>query len=121
MSGSGNTSFPYNPVFNNISNSNDDSGIGYGAGSQCENLIINTQLISPKPNVISQLRVGDDLSLAISSHTQDSITINAFKDGKSAGAIIVPQLLPCMSKGYEYIAEVLSINHGQVKLCIKRI
>ena len=116
MSGSGNSDFSNNPIFNN--------GIGGFEGgnstSSCELLQKSTQLISPQPKTIESLLIGDRLTLQINK--QEGFTsIEAYKNDDRAGGIVFPQLLTCMENGHKYIAIVESIIEGQVQVSIKHI
>ncbi|AMQ92946.1 hypothetical protein [Aggregatibacter actinomycetemcomitans] len=116
MSGSGNSDFSNNPIFNN--------GIGGFEGgnsaSSCELLQKSTQLISPQPKTIESLLIGDRLTLQINK--QEGFTsIEAYKNDDRAGGIVLPQLLTCMENGHKYIAIVESIIEGQVQVSIKHI
>ncbi|MAS21222.1 hypothetical protein [Leeuwenhoekiella palythoae] len=88
----------------------------------CEGLIINTNLASPQPEVVSSLNQGDFLEITIAS---DQGPIQAFDaEGNLAGNIISREqvkLLNCIISGTEYTAEVISISGGQCKIQIRPI
>lgn len=116
MSGSGNSDFSNNPIFNNGMGGFE----GGNSASPCELLQKSTQLISPQPKVIKNLLIGDHLTLQINK--QEGFTsIEAYKNDEIAGGIVLPQLLTCMEKGHNYIAIVENIIAGQVKVSIKHI
>ncbi|MBX9705862.1 MAG: hypothetical protein K5Q00_06360 [Gammaproteobacteria bacterium] len=100
-------------------------GSGYSGGGQeyqinCENLVIDTQLSSPKEDVILKINVGDILEVGLQKSNQTSIVVVLFQN-EIAGGVASPQLSQlrsCLEAGTTYIAKVQSINGGQVKVTI---
>jgi ribosomal protein S1 len=102
-------------------------GGGYsGAFEQfntCDTLIIDTQLSSPKEEVIDMINVGDLLEVAIQTVNSQAVVVVLY-NGMVAGGIAAPQvqkLRECMSQGTRYNATVVSKNDGQVRIRIKPI
>ena len=103
------------------------SGSSGGGGSinrpsdneDCANLVINTNLASPKADVIAKLKVGDQLSVEAAS---EQGPIQALRGRSVAGNIVSREqvrLLNCLNQGTAYIAEVLSITGGQCKVQVR--
>ena len=84
----------------------------------CEDLVITTQLGSPKPAVISQLSPGDLLKVAL-EQSSGTMLVVAKLNGQIAGGLTSPELArlrACLLGGTEYVAAVLSITGGQVRV-----
>jgi hypothetical protein len=105
------------------------SGGGYSGGAvdfvdACEDLVITTQLSSPKDAVVQQLQVGDILNIALHPDGHGNDIVVALYEGQIAGGVTNAQILrlkSCMQDGTIYVGEVLSILGGQVKVRIKAI
>ncbi|MFZ6654733.1 hypothetical protein [Undibacterium sp. TJN19] len=102
------------------------SGSGGGGGGapdyviECDKVFINTQLSSPKPDVIAHISEGDELSIALQS-MNGRIVLVAIYDGEIAGGFATPdtaKLRDCIEKGYGFSATVNSINSGQIRVRI---
>lgn len=97
------------------------NGGGGATGNQalsCEDIIIETQLSSPKDNVVAKLKVGDILFINLQLMGLTTVVTATF-DGEIAGGLASPdinQLRECISQGYKYIASIISIRGGQVKV-----
>jgi hypothetical protein len=86
----------------------------------CENLVFETQLASPKEEVVAQLKRGDILDVHLDQLSGMSV-VQALWNGHVAGGIASPQvqrLLACLREGSTYAAEVISVLGGQVKVRI---
>ncbi len=84
----------------------------------CEKLTFITQLSSPQPSIVSALSVGDVLDIMQQIRGGQSVTVAVFKK-TVAGGIASPQvqrMRVCISNGTIYVAEVLSITGGQVRV-----
>jgi len=85
----------------------------------CEDLVIITNLASPKANVINSLTIGDVLRIQTRS---DQGPIEAFdRNGRIAGSIISKEqlrLLDCINKGTEFEADVLLVENAQCQIQI---
>lgn len=91
--------------------------------SSCTSLQFDTQLASPKAQVVSQLNTNDILDIAFAQQGSQQIVV-ALSAGQEAGGIVDPhlhQLRNCMSQGEQYQARVLSVSGGQVRLRIYHI
>ncbi len=89
----------------------------------CEKLTINTQLSSPNPNVVPQLSVGCMLDIVQRYQNGLSLT-EAIYQGNIVGGIASPQIQrmrECMNQGTIYVAQVTSINGGQVMVRVHAI
>lgn len=85
----------------------------------CADLIIRTQLASPDPAVLADLRVGDILTVRLLSATGPLQAVT--HDGNIAGAILTSDpglLINCINNGHEYMAKILSINGGDCQVSI---
>jgi hypothetical protein len=101
------------------------SGAGFGGGVtdddiSCEALVIATHLISPKENVIAQIAVNTLLEVGV--ETKDNkIHVVVSHKGHVAGNIVstqVQRLRECIQGGTKYVAKVVSINEGDVRVRI---
>ncbi|MDD5299423.1 MAG: hypothetical protein PHD65_02905 [Gallionella sp.] len=100
-------------------------GSGYSGGFEpidtCDSLFIETQLSSPKEDVIRTLSVGDILSVDVRQFGTTLVVV-VLHQGEVAGGIAAPQvqkLRECISQGTIYDATVTSLNGGQVRVRIK--
>lgn len=107
-----------------MSGSGGTGGGGWGGGSSqtpCEVLAFETQLSSPKANVIQRIKIGDVLNIELENLDVTS-TIVVSWHGEVAGGLTTPDVLrlrECISSGYKYVAIVLLINQGQIKVRVK--
>lgn len=108
-----------------MSGSNGGSGGGGGsweAPSTCENLVIDTQLSSPKPAVIAGIKVGDVLDVTLQQGAGTTVVV--MHGGQIAGGLASPQvqrLRECLEGGTVYGAEVTAINGAQVKIRVSAV
>lgn len=89
--------------------------------TSCEELEFDTQLTSPKLDVVEQLKKGIVLKIGIQVVGGKSRVVATHK-GAEAGGIgssDLRQLRECIEGGTRYTATVLSINSGQVKVHVK--
>lgn len=100
-------------------------GSGYSGGFEpvdtCDSLFIETQLSSPKDEVIDDIKEGDILDVTVQQMGATSVVVVLHK-GQLAGGIAAPQiqkLRECIAQGTEYDATVTSKNDGQVRVRIK--
>lgn len=100
-------------------------GSGYGGGFEpvdtCDSLFIETQLSSPKDDVIDAINIGDVLDVTIQQAGATTIVV-VLHQGQLAGGIAAPQvqrLRECISQGTMYDATVISKSGGQVRVRIK--
>lgn len=101
---------------------------GYGGGFEspadnCAVLVIDTQLSSPKDDVVSQLEEG--LVLDVVLHDQaGKVVVVALYQGQIAGGLASPQvqrLRECIERGTQYGATILAIRDGQVRVRVKAV
>jgi len=102
-------------------------GGGYSGGFEqfdsCDTLVIDTQLSSPKDDVVDTINVGDLLEVAIQTVSHQSVVVVLHR-GEVAGGIAAPQvqkLRECMVQGTIYNAVVVGKNDGQLRIRIKPI
>lgn len=97
------------------------SGSGSGSEVACEDIVITTQLASPKAAVVLELKEGDFLEIVVESNTAGQPLLVAKYQGKTAGGITHPgmfRLLECIKNGTVYVGEVLTAKLGLVKVKI---
>lgn len=100
-------------------------GSGGGGGSfggpdtiTCDRLVINTQLSSPKPDVVAQLDKGVELDISLESLPGTTVVVAKF-NGAVAGGLASPEtarLRQCIAQGTDYSATVIDITGGQVRV-----
>ncbi len=95
------------------------TGGGGGGGTvACELLVQETQLSSPKANVIQGLKVGEVLQVEVKKEG-DLRLVQVMRKGQLAGGLTSPevgQLRECLFKGFEYDATVIAVSDGQVRV-----
>ncbi len=90
--------------------------------TSCTTLRFDTQLASPKSEVVAQLGVDDVLDITFSDPSNQ--VVSALWKGAVAGGIVDPhlsQLRTCMSQGEQYQAFVLRVSGGQVRIRVSHI
>lgn len=98
-------------------------GGGYGGGfrddsSSCENLVIDTQVSSPKADVIASLEPGDILEVSVVQQAGTAVVV-VLHHGHIAGGLASPliqRLRECIAQGTNYSAVVQSVKEGQVRV-----
>lgn len=91
--------------------------------TSCATLQFDTQLASPKAQVVAQLSVNDILDIVFAQPSNQQI-VSAVWNGSVAGGIVDPhlnQLRNCMNQGEQYQARVLHLGGGQVRLRVYHI
>jgi len=104
------------------------SGGGGGGGSEtpvtsCEELVIDTQLSSPKDDVVEKIKVGDVLDVGAQRKSGTTVVVVLYK-GKVAGGLASPllaQLRECLNNGTKYQAKVISKSGGQVRVRVEAV
>lgn len=99
------------------------SGSGGGSGfwesqDSCDTLVIDTQLSSPKPDIIADIAVGDLLDISTQTIGTTTVVV-ALRNGEVAGGLASPKirrLLECLAGGTRYIARVTEKNDGQIRV-----
>lgn len=103
------------------------SGSGGGGGGvvdtivDCHELVLETQLTSPKEDVVERISEGDILTLELHLVSDRAVVVATY-DGQVAGGVasgMLPQLRECIESGVRYHARVLLIRGGQVKVRIE--
>lgn len=102
------------------------SGSGGGSwttptGDSCERLTSETALTSPDRAVISQLSVGTMLNVEVDNSGARPVVRAAYQ-GQVAGSItssIIQRLVECIGDGYQYVAEVLSVQGGTCRVRVR--
>jgi hypothetical protein len=103
------------------------SGSGGGGGGRsppktsCADLVIYTQLSSPKADVIDKVKVGDVLDVENRKEGATVYPAVLYKN-KVAGGVASPDaktLRECLEKGQKYKAKVTSKSGGQVGVLIE--
>lgn len=103
-------------------------GGGGGGGSRindetpCERLRFETQLTSPQP-AVATLRPNDVLVVSV-TRRQNVLVVEVLKDGVLVGGLAGPdvtRLRTCIGKGHTYVAVVLAVNGGQVRVRIEHV
>jgi hypothetical protein len=103
------------------SSSNVPSGVFGGADSSCATLAFDTQLSSPKADVIAGISVNDELAVAVHPGQGTDIVVVLHK-GQVAGGLaspLVQRLRECISGGTSFVAVVLAKSEGQVRVRVK--
>lgn len=101
-----------------MSGSNSSFSGDFEPVNSCEALSFETQLSSPKEEVVDTLSIGSQLEVTITQSGSTTI-VAAMWNGAIAGGIAAPQvqrLRECILGGTRYFATVLSINGGQVRV-----
>jgi hypothetical protein len=102
------------------------SGGGGGGGQtprpevSCQDLVVDTQLNSPKEDLVAMLKLGDFLDVSAESRAGTDVILVKHK-GKVVGSVTSPlsgRLRKCIEKGFEYSAEVKKLLGGQVHVRI---
>lgn len=103
-------------------------GGGGGGGSRindetpCERLRFETQLTSPQL-AVTTLRPHDVLVVSV-THRQNVLVVEVLKNGVLVGGLAGPdvtRLRTCIGKGHTYLAVVLAVNGGQVRVRIEHV
>ena len=106
------------------------SGSGGGGGGgfsprfdSCESLVIDTQLSSPKPEVVDRIKINDQL-LITAQLSGGTTVIVAMYYGEIAGGLASPdtgRLRTCLENGTQYVAKVTAKNDGQVRVRVSAV
>lgn len=89
----------------------------------CDSLVIETQLSSPKEDVIELIPEAALLNLIVSQKDGTSV-VEVIYEGRVAGGIASPQvqqLRQCIESGTHYIAAVTSKRDGQIRVRITAV
>lgn len=102
------------------------SGGGNGGGFDptpvdCGELSFETQLSSPKPDVVARLSESDVLEVELRTEGTSTVVV-ALHQGEIAGGLASPlisNLRECISEGFDYVAHVTEQNAGQVRVRVE--
>jgi len=98
-------------------------GIGGGPdGYDCAKLRFEAQLTSPQPAAVAALAEGNVLDITIAT-MKGQVVVQVLKKDQVVGGLAGPdasRLRNCMEEGKRYIATVLVINGGQVRVLVER-
>jgi hypothetical protein len=84
----------------------------------CERLNFKTVLSSPDPGVIAGLAPKERLDIVLDT-SGGRKKVLALRAGQIAGSItsdMLPQLIQCLEKGFNFIAEVISASGARVEV-----
>jgi hypothetical protein len=104
------------------------SGSGSGGGTpppvelDCEKLTFDAEIASPQPRVIGTLKVGSKLGIEIDVAGGRNRIVLKTRDGSVAGALIsgrIPELLRCLQQGESFVAEVMKIDGGDIRVRVR--
>jgi len=101
--------------------SSSSSSAGPGYSSPCDALRFDSQLSSPQAPVVTTLKPGDVLDIAVVS-MRGQVVVQVLSHGQPAGGLTGPeasQLRNCIDQGHDFKATVLSVNGGQVKVHVE--
>ena len=95
-----------------------------GHADHCD-LQFETTLYGPIPSVVTELRVGDLLTVQLikGDHSQSVAALTQSKHevaGTFAGPVQLGTLVSCLSQ-YNYVAEVKAISGSQVTVFVRRV
>lgn len=88
----------------------------------CSKINFDTAINSPKPQIISRLKKGDILQVDLREDRAKTFIAVLHKD-EIAGSITerIDRLASCIREGYTFVAEVLSIDGGKIKINIRSL
>jgi hypothetical protein len=100
-----------------------DYTAGAPTETACDTLYLQTQLASPKPEVVSKIEVGDMLGIGL-DEIDGNVVACAFWDRHIAGGIASPKvirLIACIQSGTNYSAIVTAKMGAQISIKISPI
>lgn len=92
-------------------------GGGWGNASpslNCGNVSFSVVLSSPQANAITALQKGTVLQVSI--HEGVVVCVNGGQVVGSINWAMIGELIRCMEEGFQYIATVVSVDDGRVKV-----
>ena len=105
--------------------SSSGGGGGFGspdAGTNCQQLRFSATLQSPQPDAVATITVGEELDVVLVGGVGITPVIEVQRsDGTTVGALIdhVTELLRCLQDGFQFVAEVLEISGGAVRVRVQ--
>ncbi len=84
----------------------------------CLNLSFETGLMSPKPESLAKVNIGDVLRLALQQQQGKPLVValNGNDVVGTIGSAYLNQLVECMGEDHQYVADVLSIEGGACRV-----
>lgn len=106
MSGGGGSGGSYSPP---------DTGV------RCASLKFDAPLQSVDPDAVQRLIERDELTVRLGTADGASVVEVVTAGGDYVGALIdrIADLLRCIQDGYEYVANVVSIDRGDVRVRVQ--
>lgn len=98
------------------------AGGGGGGMTPCDMLAFETQLSSPKSDVIAGLKPGELLQISL-IQAGGVQTVQVLRHGKVAGGLTAPdvkRLRECILEDHVFEATVMAVTGGQVKVRVKK-
>lgn len=85
---------------------------GNGGGDECD-FELETTLRAPEPDGVAAIAKGQKLDVVLD---EDKPAIEVMKGTQRVGSIVerVPRFVNCIRQGAKYVAEVVSIDEGNV-------
>jgi hypothetical protein len=98
-----------------------DFGSSGGGAADCGDLRFAATLQSVQPDAVAELSVDEILHVALRTDGHPPVIEVRTTGGVVVGALIqrVPDLLRCIQAGYEYVAQVLQIDGGNVRVEVR--
>jgi hypothetical protein len=89
-------------------------------GTACQELTFRAALQSVQPGAVAHLGIEQLLTVSLRAGNPPVIEVKT-SAGVLVGALInrVPEMLRCLQRGFEYTAEVLSIDGGDVRVEVR--
>ncbi|MDC6379881.1 hypothetical protein BW687_006765 [Pseudomonas graminis] len=100
-----------------------DYTAGAPTETACDTLYLQTQLASPKPDVVSQIEVGNTLGIGL-GEIEGNVVACAYWKSQIAGGIASPKvirLIACLQGGTNYSAIVTAKMGAQISIKISPI
>ncbi len=100
------------------------SGGGFErTGGSCEDLVIDTQVSSPRAAVVASLKIDDVLDVQVQQQGNTSVVV-LLVDGQLAGGVASPEvqkLRECLQQGTKYRARVTNVSGAHVAVRISAV
>lgn len=96
------------------------TGRGSSADTSCFTLELDTQLSSPKEDIVDRMQPGDALEVVLHT-TQTFSTVAVLWRGELAGGVASPEITSlqnCLREGVIYVATVMEKSGGEVRIRI---
>lgn len=89
-------------------------------GVSCERLKFTAPLQSVQADAVAGLSVGDTLNVGLQDGEGPAVIEVRNEAGQLVGALIdrIIELLRCIQQGYEYVADIESIDGGDVRVTV---